>query len=156
MQVKNIVAAALLATASSALPKPPSGEDGILFFQVMAIRPGSAIQYAAFQAARNNLWLKLPHQNASCDRPDENRATFALNNGSLYLYAESETPQELFVDRSGMGTSAPCNPSDHECPSLTHLACCVQAKACSATPRARSRLPPRPRGRAGWSTATIT
>lgn len=77
-------------------------------FYIMSLRSASPIHFAQFQAALNSIFLYLPSQNATCDdgeKPtDPNYATFALSeDGGLYLYAQSATPQQLFVDRSGMG-----------------------------------------------------
>ncbi len=40
---------------------------------------------------------------ASCDAQGTNFATFTIVDGAAYLYAASATPQQLWVDRSGMG-----------------------------------------------------
>ncbi|KAF3388364.1 Cell wall protein phiA [Penicillium rolfsii] len=98
MQIKNVIFAASLAATATALPAVESKP-----FNVIAIHSGSGVQYAAFNAAKSSIFAGLPSQNASCARPEEQAATFYLNNGALYLYDQSATPQELFVDRSGMG-----------------------------------------------------
>ncbi|KAI5293818.1 hypothetical protein KEM52_005170 [Ascosphaera acerosa] len=73
-------------------------------FNVMSIHSGSGVHYAGWAATLNRLVAGTQHQNASCDRgEDNNSATFYINDGSLYLFARSATPQEAWVDRSGMG-----------------------------------------------------
>lgn len=72
-------------------------------FGLMALRSGSEIHFAPVDAARSSLFLDLPAQNASCDNGAADSATFYLQDGGLYLYAQSATPQQLYTDRSGMG-----------------------------------------------------
>jgi hypothetical protein len=104
MQIKSfILAASAAATASAAACSAPTNK----YFGVVAIHSGSAVQYQAFSASKSSIFAGLNSQNASCDRPDEKSATFYIQDGSLYLYAASATPQEVFVDRSGMGKSHP-------------------------------------------------
>lgn len=100
MQLKNIVFAASLAATAAAAPTAESKT-----FNVISIHSGSAVQYAGFNAAKSSILAGLPSQNASCARPEEQTATFYINHGALYLYDQSATPQEIFVDRSGMGKS---------------------------------------------------
>ncbi|KAJ5538870.1 hypothetical protein N7494_008349 [Penicillium frequentans] len=98
MQIKNVLFAASLAASASALPSTKSDTFGIV-----AIHSGSGVQYSSFNAAKSSIFAGLKSQNASCARPKEQDATFYLNNGALYLYDQSATPQEVYVDRSGMG-----------------------------------------------------
>ncbi|KAI1311995.1 hypothetical protein F5Y03DRAFT_261855 [Xylaria venustula] len=77
-------------------------------FGVMSLRSASPIHFAQFDAALNSIFLYLPSQNATCDDGTKSTtadsATFSLSeDGSLYLYSTSNPPQQLFVDRSGMG-----------------------------------------------------
>ncbi|KAK1673435.1 cell wall protein PhiA [Colletotrichum godetiae] len=75
-------------------------------FQLMALRSASEVHFSTFQAAKSSIFLQLPNQNATCDSTeDDDSATFYLNqdDGGLYLYAASATPQQLYADRSGMG-----------------------------------------------------
>jgi hypothetical protein len=72
-------------------------------FELMALRPDSPIHLAPFSAAHSNLFLYLPHQNASCEGEHSNRATFYIKHGGLFLYSKDGETQEIFVDRSGMG-----------------------------------------------------
>ncbi|PKX91374.1 cell wall protein PhiA [Aspergillus novofumigatus IBT 16806] len=100
MQIKSfVVAASAAATASAAACQATTNK----YFGIVAIHSGSAVQYQPFSAAKSSIFAGLNSQNASCDRPDEKSATFYIQDGSLYLYAASATPQEIFVDRSGMG-----------------------------------------------------
>ncbi|KAJ5157917.1 uncharacterized protein N7482_009017 [Penicillium canariense] len=98
MQIKNVVLSVSLAATAAALPAIESNT-----FNVITIHSGSNVQYASFNAAKSSIFAGLSSQNASCARPKEQIATFYLNNEALYLYDESATPQELYVDRSGMG-----------------------------------------------------
>lgn len=98
MQLKNVIFAASLAATASAAPATESNTFG-----VVAIHSGSGVQYSGFNAAKSSIFAGLPTQNASCARPKEQDATFYINDGALYLYDQSATPQEVYVDRSGMG-----------------------------------------------------
>lgn len=72
-------------------------------FELMALRSASPIHFAPFSAAHSTLFLNLPHQNASCEGENPNRATFYIKHGGLFLYSKDGETQEIFVDRSGMG-----------------------------------------------------
>ncbi|KAI8959399.1 cell wall protein PhiA [Daldinia sp. FL1419] len=91
--------------ASSALPQAasPASLEPNAKFSLMALRSASEVHFASFGAAKSSIFLKLPSQNASCDAGPADYATFYLQDGGLYLYAASATPQQLYVDRSGMG-----------------------------------------------------
>ncbi|RYO76345.1 hypothetical protein DL762_009810 [Monosporascus cannonballus] len=69
----------------------------------MALRSASPVHFASISASQSNLFLHLPKQGASCDVEDPGYATFSLIDGGLFLYAASATPQQIYVDRSGMG-----------------------------------------------------
>ncbi|PWY75474.1 hypothetical protein BO70DRAFT_364029 [Aspergillus heteromorphus CBS 117.55] len=104
MQFKNLILAASAAVTASALPAAnTTSTTGESTFGVIAIHSTSAVQYAAFAAAKSSLFAGLAHPNATCARPAEQSATFYINDGALFLYDESATPQEIFVDASGMG-----------------------------------------------------
>jgi hypothetical protein len=97
--------------AASALPlSQRAGTESLpadAKFQLMALRSGSEIHFAPFSAAKNSVFLDLPSQNATCADGPEDRATFFLRDGGLYLYGDPATKQQLYADRSGMGTFAP-------------------------------------------------
>lgn len=102
MQIKAILLTPLVAVGLvSAAPSKPYN------FEIMSLRSASPIHFAGVQAAQSNIFLKLPHQNASCDHKSDNLATFSLVDGELHLYRKSATPQILYVDRSGMGRLPP-------------------------------------------------
>lgn len=101
MQFKNLFLAASAATAVSALPA--ASESQLKTFNLVSIHSGSAVQYAGFNAAKSSLFAGLSSQNATCTRPKEQTATFYIKDGALYLFDQSATPQEFYVDRSGMG-----------------------------------------------------
>ncbi|KAL7621756.1 hypothetical protein AAE478_009083 [Parahypoxylon ruwenzoriense] len=98
-------AASLFLGVSTALPQATPG--GPLApeakFSLMALRSASPVHFASFEAAKSSLFLNLPGQNATCDNGPAEYATFYLQDGGLYLYAASATPQQLYADRSGMG-----------------------------------------------------
>ncbi|KAJ5087112.1 hypothetical protein NUU61_008419 [Penicillium alfredii] len=98
MQLKNIILTPLVAATASGFPAAQSNTFGLV-----AIHSGSGVQNSGFNAAKSSIFTGLPSQNASCARPKEQDATFYINDGALYLYDQSATPQEIFVDRSGMG-----------------------------------------------------
>jgi hypothetical protein len=85
------------AASSTAIPSDAK-------FGLMALRSASPVHFAQFDAALSSVFLNLPAQNATCDSGEADSATFYLQDGGLYLYAASATPQQLYADRSGMGT----------------------------------------------------
>lgn len=93
--------AGVLVAASPCKPVSEKINDGDVF-RVMTIRSGSDFQYASLQAANRGLIIGASAQNASCGPEPHEYAEFQLNNGSLYLYT-ANPPQQMFVDRSGMG-----------------------------------------------------
>ncbi|KAL4875106.1 hypothetical protein BJY04DRAFT_202613 [Aspergillus karnatakaensis] len=103
MKLNYVAAAASLALTANAQPtgtcKPSTPET----FGLVAIRSGDAVQYAGFNAALNSIFARLPSQNATCDGTDDGYASFYIKDEALYLYGPTETPQQIFVDRSGMG-----------------------------------------------------
>ncbi|KAI0376769.1 cell wall protein PhiA [Hypomontagnella monticulosa] len=106
MQSKALLAMTwLFLSACNAAPQAtPSGPLApSAKFSLMALRSASEVHFASFGAAKSSLFLHLPAQNASCDAGEADYATFYLQDGGLYLYAASATPQQLFADRSGMG-----------------------------------------------------
>lgn len=115
MFFKTLAAASLLVGASSALPQAasetPLAADAK--FTLMALRSASPVHFASFEAAKSSIFVNLPAQNASCDAGPASSATFYLQDGGLFLFAESATPQQLFTDRSGMGTSRSLSNSRH-------------------------------------------
>lgn len=98
MQIKNLLFAVSIAATATALPATESETFG-----VVAIHSGSDVQYSTFNAAKSRVFAGLKKQSASCARPKEQDATFYIENGALFLYDTSATPQEIYVDRSGMG-----------------------------------------------------
>lgn len=98
--MKFSAAIATLAAAGSALAAP----SGPKAFDLMALRSASPIHFASFSAAESSLFLNLQEQGAKCDGDNHNRATFYLKDGGLFLYSKGGKHQQIFVDRSGMGT----------------------------------------------------
>ncbi|MBE3047664.1 hypothetical protein IMZ48_35155 [Candidatus Bathyarchaeota archaeon] len=96
MQFRALIPA--LAGLAAAAPV----KDGAAF-NLMALRSGSNVHYAGFNAALSSILLNLPQPNATCDAETDGAATFYLKDGEMFLYAASATPQQLYVDRSGMG-----------------------------------------------------
>ncbi|KAJ5805161.1 hypothetical protein N7474_011048 [Penicillium riverlandense] len=102
MQIKKLLFAASLAATTAALPATECATESEAF-GIVAIHSGSDVQYSSFNAAKGTIFAGLKKQGARCARPKEQDATFYIKNGALYLYDTSATPQEIFVDRSGMG-----------------------------------------------------
>ncbi|EEU45673.1 hypothetical protein Neosp_004432 [[Neocosmospora] mangrovei] len=98
MQIKAILLTPLLAAGIvSAAPSKP------VQFEAMALRSASPIHFSAIQASKSFLSLNLAKQGASCDKKSDNHAVFNLVGDELYLYKTDNPPQQLYVDRSGMG-----------------------------------------------------
>ncbi|KAF9771798.1 hypothetical protein IL306_010544 [Fusarium sp. DS 682] len=100
MQIKAILLTPFVAAGlvnAAATPKQT-------IFQGLALRSASPIHFNYLQAAEDHISLKLKKQGASCDRGVKtNEATFLLSGDELYLYKTDNPPQQLYVDRSGMG-----------------------------------------------------
>lgn len=118
MQFKTLTALTLAAAASALPTFSTANTNGTTNgtapalpadakFQLMALRSASPVHFSKFQAALSSVFLQLPSQNATCDDREavaaSEAATFYLQDGGLYLYAASATPQQLYADRSGMG-----------------------------------------------------
>ncbi|KAM0201801.1 hypothetical protein ACHAPQ_005041 [Fusarium lateritium] len=102
MQIKTLLLAPLLAAGVSAAPKKAAPKNEI--FQGLALRSASDIHFTYLQASQEHFSLKLKDQKASCDRGVKaNQATLSLQDGNLYLYKTDNPPQQVYVDRSGMG-----------------------------------------------------
>ncbi|KAF4468580.1 cell wall [Fusarium albosuccineum] len=98
MQIKAILFAPLVAAGfASAAPQKSTT------FEAISLRSASPIHFAGVQAYKSHLMLNVKDQKASCDKKSDNQATFNLIGDELYLYRKSATPQQLWVDRSGMG-----------------------------------------------------
>ncbi|KAI0909602.1 hypothetical protein F4824DRAFT_457789 [Ustulina deusta] len=102
-----LAGAAMVCEAATTTPSSTAIAAGKPF-GLLALRSASPIHFAQFDAALSSIFLSLPSQNATCDDGTQpttaDSATFSLSeDGGLYLYAASATPQQLFVDRSGMG-----------------------------------------------------
>ncbi|CAG7915779.1 unnamed protein product [Penicillium olsonii] len=98
MRVKNIVFPLSLAAATTALPTAQPNT-----FTLLAVHPGSDVDGISLNAAQRSIFAGLASQNADCARAEKQVATFYIKDEALYLYGKSESPQELYVDRSGMG-----------------------------------------------------
>ncbi|KAF2869060.1 cell wall protein PhiA [Massariosphaeria phaeospora] len=101
MQFKTAILAFTLAFTANGLPASTAAAADSTF-GVIAIRSGSLVQNAGFQAARSSLFVNLASQNASCE-DESNYATFYIEDEELHLYTVSGLTQTVFVDRSGMG-----------------------------------------------------
>jgi hypothetical protein len=104
----------LLMAATSALPTPQEQQatsTGVEAFNLMALRSASPIHFGSFSATRRGIYINLPpgKQDATCEGEDSNTATFYMKDGGLFLYHGYTTkPQQIFVDRSGMGKLSMC------------------------------------------------
>lgn len=102
MQIKTLLLAPLVAAGVSAAPKKAAPQNEI--FQGLSLRSASDIHFTYLQAAQEHFSLKLKDQKASCDRNvKENQATLHLFEEQLFLYKTDNPPQQVYVDRSGMG-----------------------------------------------------
>ncbi|KAK7959452.1 uncharacterized protein PG986_004306 [Apiospora aurea] len=100
MQFKNLAIAAASAAAVSA--QTPIGQT----FGVLSIASGTKLQYAGWSASSRGIFNYGQAQDAACDKGvKEEYATFHLNDKSeLFLFNNGQNPpQQLYVDRSGMG-----------------------------------------------------
>jgi hypothetical protein len=99
------IALSLLAAAASASAQGKScpAPQPDVKFGVMALRSASPIHFATLSAAQTKLALHLPEQNAQCDGEEELGAVLYVKDGELYLYGRPDAPQQIYVDRSGMG-----------------------------------------------------
>ena len=147
MQLRALLPALVGLAAGSTI------EDGDTF-NLMALRSASAIHFANFNAALSSVFLRLPEQNATCDSESDGSATFYLKDGGLYLYDDnSANPQQLFVDRSGMGKWTKTSKRDLRDMKLILF---QQARASLATPPVPSPLPVTASARRLSSTSTTT
>lgn len=96
MQLKNLALAASVAATAAAAPAPAA--DAPQYFGVIAIHSGSGVQNAGFSAAKGSLIAGLQDKGSSCQS-----TSFYINDGVLNIYDNTARPQELYVDRSGMG-----------------------------------------------------
>ncbi|KAE8137843.1 hypothetical protein BDV38DRAFT_246276 [Aspergillus pseudotamarii] len=94
MQFKNLALAASIAATAAAAP----AADAPKYFGVIAIKSGSAVQNSAFSAAQGSLIAGLQNKGSSCPE-----TSFYINDGVLNIYDNTARPQEVYVDRSGMG-----------------------------------------------------
>lgn len=114
MQLKTLLLTPLLAAGlTNALPQrrdedagcpaPPPPSD-VQAFGLLALRSASDIHYARVSAKVNSIFLRLDDQGATCEKESDNTATFYLKDGQLFLYTGDGPKQQIFADRSGMGT----------------------------------------------------
>lgn len=96
----------LAATAVSAVPTPEQTAADVKAFNLMSLRSASPIHFGSFSATKSSIFINLPagKQGATCEGDPKGVATFSLKDGQLFLYdGRSTDPQQIFVDRSGMG-----------------------------------------------------
>ncbi|KAL7796719.1 hypothetical protein V8C37DRAFT_371266 [Trichoderma ceciliae] len=98
MKLQFITTLSLIFSSAAAVPHP-----GPATFDIIALRSASPIHFAQVSAARSGLFLRLPHQNATCKGESSGHATFYVANEELVLYSCEGEAQTVFVDRSGMG-----------------------------------------------------
>lgn len=103
MQFTTTTLFSVLTALAAAAPAPqlPEANDAE-YFGLLAIRSGNSVHLNSFNAAKSSIFAGLTGQNATCDST-QSTATFSIIDGGMYLYAASATPQQLYVDRSGMG-----------------------------------------------------
>ncbi|KAE8382495.1 hypothetical protein BDV26DRAFT_253651 [Aspergillus bertholletiae] len=110
MQFKNLaLAASVVATAAAApaadscaapasSPSSTPAAGAPQYFGVIAIHSGSGVQNAGFSASKGSLIAGLQNKETSCQE-----TSFYINDGVLNIYDDTARPQEIYVDRSGMG-----------------------------------------------------
>ncbi|PHH83742.1 hypothetical protein CDD82_3816 [Ophiocordyceps australis] len=108
MKLSSVLASVAAAGSALAAPQgdykpPPSQPQNPQTFGIMSLHSASPIHFGQFSAANGNLYIYLANQNATCDRPNVQWATFYIKDGSMYLYSKDKPVQEIYVDRSGMG-----------------------------------------------------
>ncbi|TPX06817.1 uncharacterized protein E0L32_002313 [Thyridium curvatum] len=101
MHFTTFIASVLAGSASAAVVRqaqpPPPPADGTPF-NLIALRSASDIHFTHFGATHSGIFLGLKEQAASCDKGPATEATFYLEDGNMFLYAASATPQQLYVD----------------------------------------------------------
>lgn len=103
MQFSTATLFSVLTALAAAAPAPQLPEvNDPDYFGLLAIRSGNSVHLSSFNAAKSSIFAGLTGQNATCDT-ESTSATFYIQDEGLFLYAASATPQQLFVDRSGMG-----------------------------------------------------
>ncbi|KAL6870183.1 hypothetical protein ACO1O0_001521 [Amphichorda felina] len=117
------LASLMAATCVSAVPTP----DGAAkiectdpeVFNLMSLRSASPIHFGSFSAALGSIFLNMPadQQGATCEGDGHGVAYFYIQDTGLYLYDGRTTkPQQIYVDRSGMGQGKVGYLSDDEQP----------------------------------------
>jgi hypothetical protein len=101
----SLIAAAAAFPAGNEARQTPNPD--LSTFELVTLRSASDIHFTRFSAAKSNLYVHLPNQDASClSGADGNEpAVFQLNTAdkTLWLYATGNPRQQIYVDRSGMG-----------------------------------------------------
>jgi hypothetical protein len=106
----QLTTALLSLFAASALAAPTNGSSCTAptrKFTIMSLRSASPIHFAKAGAHENKLALNLPQDKLDAQCADGNSradATFYIKDSELYLYGPKDKVQQVFVDRSGMGT----------------------------------------------------
>jgi hypothetical protein len=92
-------------TATIAAAAAASTASASSIFGVQSRHSTAAVHLSSWKAANSGIFNLLPEQGASCDRGEKlEYATFRLDDeGALHLYKNDNPPQQLYVDRSGMG-----------------------------------------------------
>lgn len=93
-----IFAGLAAAFPQNGLPRPGPHDE----FGLIAIASGSKLQNTGIIAKHSEL-LVGGKQDAQCDAPNKRFATLYLKDGAAFLYTKGHPPQQLYVDRSGMG-----------------------------------------------------
>ncbi|KAJ0116647.1 hypothetical protein N8I77_002958 [Diaporthe amygdali] len=103
----QVLSAATMVASAAAFPALHARQNGTVPdgtpFSLVSIRSGSDLQYASFSAVQGGLALNVEEQGATCEKGEQNYATFVLNQGELSLYTPANVTQTLYTDRSGMG-----------------------------------------------------
>ena len=106
MKFTTTAIAASAVALTSALPAAQSGSPGNTLYQTfkaVAYFDGESEAGLPIQAYKGGLRVDGPPQGNQCGPVNPDYAVFSIiENGDMYLYTPNP-PQQLFVDRSGMG-----------------------------------------------------
>jgi hypothetical protein len=103
LSLQSLLSLGIVAALPQAPPPDPIPADGK--FNLMGLRSASPIHFSTVNAARSSIFLQLSVSNATCEAESgTSSATFYLKDGGLFLYTAPHKKQQLYADRSGMGS----------------------------------------------------
>lgn len=122
--MKFTLLSTVLAAVASAAPAPAPAAPSPNAFGIMSLRSASPIHFGSVHAAKSGILINRKNgSEAKCPAGNDNAgyAIFYIKDGGLYLYGNGKKAQtqQLYVDRSGMGTSFPFG--DTQCESNANM-----------------------------------